>query len=166
MHRMPCGPITLPVLGLAVAFAAIGAACPARAPAQALPHVTGAGPERPAVWREVAATLEHGAAAWNGGDLDGFVSDYTPDATFVTTRGLVRGTAEIRARYAARFAAGAARDSLSFRLLDVDRIGPRTASLVATWVLSRGDSVTSSGPTSLVVKKVGGRWKIAHDHSS
>jgi uncharacterized protein (TIGR02246 family) len=104
----------------------------------------------------VAATLEHGAAAWNGGDLDGFVSDYTPDATFVTSRGLVRGTAEIRARYAARFAAGAARDSLSFRLLDVDRLGPRTASLVATWVLSRGDSVTSSGPTSLVLKKVGG----------
>jgi len=134
--------------------------------AQALPHVTGAGPDRPAAWREVAGVLEHGARSWNGGDLDGFVSDYTPDATFVTSRGLVRGTAEIRERYAARFAPGALRDSLSFRVLDVDVLGRRTANLVAIWVLARGDSVTSTGPTSLVLKKVGGRWKIAHDHSS
>jgi uncharacterized protein (TIGR02246 family) len=134
--------------------------------AQALPHVEGAGPDRPAVWREVAAVLEHGARSWNAGDLEAFVSDYTPDATFVTSRGLVRGTTEVRARYAARFAPGAQRDSLSFRLLDVDLLGPRTATLIATWVLARGDSVTSTGPTSLVLKKVGGRWKIAHDHSS
>ncbi len=110
--------------------------------------------------------LEHGAVAWNAGDLDGFVSDYTPDATFVTSRGLVRGAAEIRARYQARFGPGASRDSLTFALLDVERLGPDAAWMVATWTLFRGDSVTSSGPTSLVLKKVGGRWRIAHDHSS
>jgi uncharacterized protein (TIGR02246 family) len=134
--------------------------------AQTTPHVTGAGPEKPAIWGEAAAMLEHGAAAWNGGDLDGFLSDYTDDATFVTSRGLVRGSGEIRSRYAARFAPGATRDSLTFRLLDVDALGPRTAAIVATWVLSRGDSVTSTGPTSLVLKKVGRRWRIAHDHSN
>lgn len=149
-----------------VALAMSGALGVAPLAAQALPHVAGAGPDRPAAWREVAAVLEHGAGSWNAGDLEGFVSDYTPDATFVTSRGLVRGTTEIRERYAARFAAGAQRDSLSFRLLEVDILGPRTAHLVATWVLARGDSVTSSGPTSLVLKKVGGRWMIAHDHSS
>jgi len=138
----------------------------AQAGAAATPHVTGVGPERPAIWREAAALLEHGAQAWNQGDLDGFVSDYTTDATFVTSRGLVRGTAEIKARYAARFAPGAVRDSLTFRLLDAERLGPAAASLVATYVLTRGDSVTSTGPTSLVLKKVAGRWKIAHDHSS
>jgi uncharacterized protein (TIGR02246 family) len=159
---------SLPV-GRMLAMIAVAAACawrPAPLAAQALPHVSGAGPEKPAVWREVAAMLEHGAQAWNAGDLDGFVSDYTPDATFVTTRGLVRGTAEIRARYAARFAPGAVRDSLTFRVLDVELLGPSFANLVATYVLSRGDSVTATGPTSLVLKKVGGRWKIAHDHSS
>ncbi len=149
-----------------LAIAALVAAAPSRAAAQALPHVTGAGPEKPAVWREVGAMLEHGAAAWNSGDLEGFLSDYTDDATFVTSRGLVRGLAEIRSRYVARFGPGASRDSLTFRLLDVDVLGPQTAAMVATWVLSRGDSVTSSGPTSLVLKKVGRRWKIAHDHSS
>jgi len=38
--------------------------------------------------------------------------------------------------------------------------------VVGTYFLTRGDSVTSTGPTSLVLKKVGGRWRIAHDHSS
>jgi len=154
----------------AVAAGALLAASPAaaQAPSRAAetPHVAGAGPERAAVWHQAALLLEHGARAWNGGDLDGFVSDYTIDATFVTGRGLVRGTAEIKGRYAARFAPGATRDSLSFRLLDVERLGPSSAALVATYVLTRGDSVTSSGPTSLVLKKVAGRWKIAHDHSS
>ena len=145
---------------------ALAAALPARAPAQT-PHVSGAGPERPAIWREAAAVLEHGASVWNAGDLDGFISDYVPDATFVTSRGLVRGMAEIRQGYATRyFAPGAVRDSLTFRLLDVELLAPRVAHLVATYVLTRGDSVTSTGPTSLVLKKVGGRWKIAHDHSS
>jgi uncharacterized protein (TIGR02246 family) len=157
--------LALRSLFLAALAASAAALTPAAACAQT-PHVTGAGPERPAVWHEAAALLEHGARAWNRGDLDGFVSDYTTDATFVTSRGLVRGTAEIKARYAARFAPGAVRDSLTFRLLDAERLGPRTASLVATYVLTRGDSVTSMGPTSLVLRKVAGRWKIAHDHSS
>jgi uncharacterized protein (TIGR02246 family) len=156
-------------VGRLLAMTALAFACawrPVPLAAQATPHVSGAGPETPAVWREVAAMLEHGAQAWNAGDLDGFVSDYTPDATFVTSHGLARGTAEIRSRYAARFAPGAVRDSLTFRLLQVDLLGARTAAIVATYVLSRGDSVTSTGPTSLVLRKVGGRWKIAHDHSS
>jgi uncharacterized protein (TIGR02246 family) len=159
MSRTPRWPCLL-VTALAVA------ALPARALAQT-PHVTGAGPERPPIWREAAALLEHGASVWNAGDLDAFVSDYVPEATFVTSRGLERGTAEIRRGYATRyFAPGAVRDSLSFRLLDVELLAPRVAHLVATYVLTRGDSVTATGPTSLVLKKVSGRWRIAHDHSS
>ncbi len=151
---------TLLVLALACAWQA------GPLTAQATPHVAGTGPVQPVIWREVAEALEHGARTWNSGDLDGFVSDYTPDATFVSGTALVRGVAAIRARYAARFAPGATRDSLTFRLLDVDALGPRLANVVAVWTLSRGDSVTSTGPTSLVMRKVGGRWRIAHDHSS
>jgi uncharacterized protein (TIGR02246 family) len=153
-------------IAIAVACTLALLAGPAPASAQT-PHVSGAGPERPPIWREAAELLEHGARVWNAGDLDAFVSDYVADATFVTSGGLVRGMAEIRQRYATRyFAPGAVRDSLSFRLLDVELLAPRVAHLVATYVLTRGDSVTSTGPTSLVLKKVGGRWRIAHDHSS
>lgn len=114
----------------------------------------------------VAAMLARGADAWNRGDLDGFMSDYVPDATFVTSRDVVRGVAAIRARYAPRFGPGGVRDSLSFQDLEVDVLGPDVANAIAYYVLMRGDSVTARGPTSLVVRRVEGRWRIVHDHSS
>lgn len=110
--------------------------------------------------------LAHGAAAWNAGDLDGFVSDYTDDATFVTNDGLVQGRAAIRARYAPRFAPGASRDSLRFEQVRAFALGTGQVHAVAWYVLERGGRVTARGPTSLVLRRERGRWCIAHDHSS
>ena len=112
------------------------------------------------------ALLAHGAAAWNRGDLAGFMSDYASDASFVTPRQVLHGRAEIQARYAPRFAPGGVRDSLSFQDLEVDLLAPDALNAIAYYVLSRGDSVVARGPTSLVMRKVGDRWFIAHDHSS
>lgn len=76
----------------------------------------------------------------------------------------------IRSVYAARFAPGGVRDSLSFLLQDVDPLAPDLLDVVPTHVLARRvggrDSVTARGPTSLVMRRVGGRWRIVHDHSS
>ena len=112
------------------------------------------------------AVLAHGAAAWNRGDLVGFMSDYTPDASFVTPRQVLHGRAEIQSRYAPRFAPGGVRDSLSFQDLEVDLLAPDALNAIAYYVLQRGDSVVARGPTSLVMRRGGGRWYIAHDHSS
>ncbi len=116
--------------------------------------------------RAAEALLAHGAAAWNRGDLDGFVSDYAFDATFVTKDSVIHGRPAIRARYAPRFAPGAVRDSLSFQDLEVDALGPDVLNAIAYYVLQRGDSVVARGPTSLVMRRIGGRWFIVHDHSS
>jgi uncharacterized protein (TIGR02246 family) len=116
--------------------------------------------------RDALALLAHGAAAWNRGDLAGFMSDYAPDATFVTPQGALHGRAAIEARYAPRFAPGGVRDSLYFQNLEVDLLAPDALNAIAYWVLQRGDSIVARGPTSLVMRKIGGRWYIAHDHSS
>jgi uncharacterized protein (TIGR02246 family) len=126
----------------------------------------GAGPVPAAARSAALALLEHGAAAWNRGDLDGFVSDYAADATFVTSQGLVHGRDAIRARYAPRFAPGARRDSLWFQDVQARAVGPDLLQAVAWWNLSRGDSVAARGPTSLLLRRIGGRWMIVHDHSS
>lgn len=110
--------------------------------------------------------LDHGATAWNRGDLDDFVSDYAEDATFVTSQGVVRGRAAIRARYAPRFLPGARRDSLWFQGVAARPVASDGIQAVAWWNLSRGDSVVARGPTSLLLQRVGGRWRIVHDHSS
>jgi uncharacterized protein (TIGR02246 family) len=128
--------------------------------------------ERRAVRDEVGAMLVRAAANWNRGNLDAFVDDYLPvdSTTYIGSRGVLRGPAAIRAAYAPRFAAGATRDSLSFVLLDVDPLAPDVANVIAHYVLARRvgarDSVTAQGPTSLVMRRVDGRWRIVHDHSS
>ena len=115
---------------------------------------------------EICAMMDRGAASWNRGDLETFVDDYTDSATYVGSRGLLHGRTAIAAHYAPRFAVGATRDSLSFRGIEVRLVAEELAQVVATYVLTRGDSVTGMGPTSLLMRRVDGRWRILHDHSS
>lgn len=149
--------------GAAVLAACLAAACA---------HPAGEGgaaaapPSNASALAAAQQLLDHGAAAWNRGDLDGFVSDYAPDATFVTAQGLVHGRQAIRARYAPRFEPGARRDSLWFGTIEARWVDAGTIQTVAWWNLGRGDSVTARGPTSLLLRRAGGRWLIAHDHSS
>lgn len=117
--------------------------------------------------------LAHGAAAWNRGDLDDFISDYAPGAatTYIGRRGVVRGPAAIRASYAPRFAPGVTRGTLHFEDLEADVLAPGVANAIAWYVLTvrtaaGTDSTIARGPTSLVVRKLDGRWRIVHDHSS
>jgi uncharacterized protein (TIGR02246 family) len=128
--------------------------------------------ERAALRAELDAMLRRAAVDWNRGDLDGFMSDYLPgdSTTYIGGRGLVRGPSAIRASYARLFTGELQRDSLSFVILDVDPIAPDAANLIAQYILTRRaggrDSVTARGPTSLLVRRVDGRWRIVHDHSS
>lgn len=121
---------------------------------------------------DIAAMLANAASNWNRGDLDAFVSDYLPGAetTFIGSRGVLRGADAIRSAYAPRFAPGGVRDSLSFELVDVDPIASDVTHVIATYILARHvgtrDSVTARGPTSLLMRRVNGRWRIVHDHSS
>lgn len=128
--------------------------------------------QRTAVRAELEAMLRRSAADWNRGDLDGFMGDYlsSDSTTYVGGRGLVRGPAAIRASYARLFTGEVTRDSLSFVILDVDPVAPDAANLIAQYTLARRvggrDSVTARGPTSLLMRRVDGRWRIVHDHSS
>ena len=117
---------------------------------------------------EIAAMMDRSAVAWNRGDLDGFMEDYAPGAgtTYIGGRGLLRGPAAIRAAYAPRFAPGVQRGTLRFEALAVDLLAPGVAHAIATYVLTAGDSTIGRGPTSLVMRRLDGRWRIVHDHSS
>ena len=128
--------------------------------------------QRTAVRSELEAMLTRAAMNWNRGDLDAFIGDYLPSdsTTYIGGRGLVRGPAAIRSSYARLFTGELVRDSLSFTVLDVDPVAPDVANLIAQYTLARRvggrDSVTARGPTSLLVRRVDGRWRIVHDHSS
>jgi len=116
----------------------------------------------------ISAALDRSAAGWNAGDLGQFMAVYldSPRTTYATHTHYVHGPAAIRAVYADRFAPGAHRDSLRLVDVTVDSLGPSLATVMAFYVLSRGDSVTARGPTSLLMLRVRGTGYIVHDQSS
>lgn len=113
--------------------------------------------------------LDRSAAAWNRGDLTGFMDDYARDSltSYVSGGRVLYGWQTLHDRYqAAYFAPGMSRDSLAFDALDVRALGPDAAFATARFALYRRDSVVASGPFTLVLVRRGGRWRIVHDHTS
>ena len=113
--------------------------------------------------------LARSAAAWNRGDLDGFMDDYARDSltSYVSGARVVYGWQPLFDRYqAAYFAPGKSRDSLAFDALRTRSLTPDVALATARFALHRGDSVVASGPFTLVLQRQGERWRILHDHTS
>lgn len=117
---------------------------------------------------ELDADLDSSAAAWNRGDLEGFLATYLarPTTTYIGSSGLVVGFEGIRDRYAPLFRGEARRDSLDFRDLQVRPLGDSTALAIGRYDLHRADSLTSTGIFTLVLRRSGDDWMIVHDHSS
>jgi uncharacterized protein (TIGR02246 family) len=116
----------------------------------------------------IRALLDTSAVAWNAGDLDGFMVTYAHDSatTFMTQRGPIYGYDAIRARYAPRFEPGAVRDSLTFADLVVQPLDADYAIATARYVLMRGDSVTATGPFTVVLRRQREGWRMIHDHTT
>ena len=112
--------------------------------------------------------MQTSARDWTRGNLDAFMESYetgnTP--TFVTPKAVIHGRDAIRDRYAPRFVPGAMHDALSFDNVEIDLLAPDVANVIAFYKLTRGDSTTGRGPTSLVMRRRDGHWRIIHDHSS
>jgi beta-aspartyl-peptidase (threonine type) len=117
---------------------------------------------------ELRRLLDQSALAWNAGDLEGFLITYARDSatTFLTVRGLTHGYSAIRDRYASRFEPGAQRDSLRFTDIELRPLGADHLLVTARYVLERGDSVTATGPFTVVWERRPEGWRMIHDHSS
>lgn len=117
---------------------------------------------------EISSMMQQSARAWTRGDLDAFMDSYeaSKSITFVTARGVVHGRDAIRDRYAPRFVPGAMHDALSFEDMEIDLLSPDVANVIAYYRLTRGDSTTARGPTTVVLRRREGKWRIIHDHSS
>jgi uncharacterized protein (TIGR02246 family) len=117
---------------------------------------------------QITSQLDRAAKDWNRGDLEGFLSDYAAESTttFVDGRRARRGFDFIRQFYTPRFAPGARRDSLRFEEIEARQLSPTLALITARFVLTRRDTVTASGPFTLVMEQKPAGWRILHDHSS
>ena len=108
-------------------------------------------------------------AAWNRGDLAGFMAPYwkSDSLLFVGNRGPSRGWATTLANYRQSYPDRAAMGRLTFGVQSTEPAGLNHALMLGSWRLDReAEFEPLSGWFSLVWEKRDGDWVIVRDHSS
>ena len=127
-----------------------------------------------AVVAEITSRLRASAEAWNRGDLEAFLEDYSddPGLAFVGSSDVVRGKDAVRGRYRASYFGGKGEpDDLAFEQLQVRLRAAEVAVAHGRWTLFQPgfevQTVTAQGRFTLVFRReADGRWRIIHDHAS
>lgn len=105
------------------------------------------------------------AEAWTADDLDAFMLAFhnSPDLTFAIPPGITKGWQPLKERYATSIA----KSNLWFTDIEKTVITADTALVFARFHnVMKEDESYSTGLTTLLCKKIDGRWVIVHDHSS
>jgi uncharacterized protein (TIGR02246 family) len=115
----------------------------------------------------IRAVLDAQVAAWNRGDVDGFMDGYArSDATrFASGSTVLRGWDAVRDRYRRRYASREQMGRLTFSELEIDVVAPDAAVVFGRWKLERtGDSPGGLFTLQFALRE--GAWRIVADHTS
>ena len=115
----------------------------------------------------IERVLSDQKAAWNRGDVDGFLVGYwhSPELTFSGSSGIARGWDAVLARYKRNYPDRAAMGQLDFSELEFRFLGPDAALVLGKWQLKR-ETGDLGGVFSLVWERFPQGWQIIHDHTS
>jgi ketosteroid isomerase-like protein len=109
-------------------------------------------------------------AAWNEGDIEGFMSRgywRSPELTFLSGGSWTRGYDPVLERYRARYATGDAEmGRLSFTDLEPQLLGPDVGLVRGRWALKFADGKETGGLFTLLMRRLPEGWRIVHDHTS
>jgi ketosteroid isomerase-like protein len=116
----------------------------------------------------VRKVLAAQVAAWNKGDLPGFMEGYwqSPELSFFSGNNKTAGWQATLERYRKKYQ-GEKKEmgKLSFKELGVELLGTEHALVRGRFVLQmKAESPT--GIFTLILKKTPAGWKIIHDHTS
>ncbi|NQD35840.1 DUF4440 domain-containing protein [Permianibacter sp. IMCC34836] len=115
----------------------------------------------------IRAVLMNQQAAWNRGDIDGYLSGYwqSPKLRFASGAEVTYGYAETAARYRQRYDSKAKMGELKFELLEVQQLGEHSALVFGRWQLTRATD-QPHGLFTLELEKFAEGWKVTRDHTS
>ena len=115
----------------------------------------------------ILKVLDDQNAAWNRGDIDGFMKGYWENDSlmFVGKSGVTYGWTNTLNNYKKGYPDTAAMGKLIFTNIKIQRLSKKYYFIVGKWYLKRsiGDV---SGHYNLLMKKINGYWVIVADHSS
>jgi uncharacterized protein (TIGR02246 family) len=142
------------VLGGCIFFLLFAAPCGAERPAKLAPA-------------DVRAVMAAQEAAWNRGDVDGFMNGYARSSATVFVSGdtLTRGWQTVRDRYKKKYATAEQMGQLRFSDIEITMLGPDSAVVLGRWELKR-KADHPNGRFTLIFRRLKEGWRIVHDHTS
>ena len=115
----------------------------------------------------IRAVLDAQAAAWNRGDLQGYMDGYdrSPATEFVGGDTITRGWQTVLERYQKKYDSRDKMGVLTFSEIEITVLSKDAALVLGRWRLKRA-SDEPHGTFSLLFRRKKAGWRIVHDHSS
>jgi uncharacterized protein (TIGR02246 family) len=119
--------------------------------------------------QDIRRVLDDQVAAWNRGDIPGFMQGYDNSAstTFVGST-ITKGHAQVLADYRKRYPTPEKMGTLRFSDLEIRPLGPDYASVIGRFHLDRSSEAggEASGIFTLLFHRTNQGWKVILDHTS
>lgn len=115
----------------------------------------------------IRQVLSQQVAAWNEGNLEGFMEGYArTDTLRFASGGTVRyGWQATLDGYRRGYPDRAAMGTLSFDLRDIQVLSPEWALVFGAWALERSED-RPAGLFTLTLRKTAAGWRVVQDHTS
>jgi len=116
---------------------------------------------------DIRAVMNDQVAAWNRGDIDGFMHGYwnSPKLTFVSGTNVTRGWQPTLDRYKKNYDSREKMGTLAFSDLEITVLSKDAAVVLGSWSLAR-EKDNPHGKFTLVFRKFKDGWRIVQDHTS
>ncbi|WP_092670240.1 YybH family protein [Hymenobacter arizonensis] len=107
-------------------------------------------------------------AAWNRGDIPGFMEGYwkSDSLVFLGRKGPTYGWQQTLDNYKKGYPDAAAMGQLDFSGLRVTVLNPNAAQVIGRWHLARPVAGDVQGHFLLVMRQIDGKWVVAADHTN
>ena len=118
--------------------------------------------------RAIVQLLTTQTAAWNRGDIPGFMQGYwhSDSLVFIGRKGPTYGWQPTLINYQKNYPDAAAMGQLNFSGLRVMLVAPRAAQVVGHWYLARPTAGDLQGYFLLVLQQIEGKWVVVADHTN
>jgi len=125
------------------------------------------GKSDPKIEAAIRAVMDAQAAAWNRGDLEGYMDGYdrSTNTEFVGGDTITRGWQTVLDRYRKNYSSREKMGVLTFSDLEITILSKDAALVLGRWHLKRAND-EPHGTFSLLFRKTKAGWRIVHDHSS
>lgn len=117
--------------------------------------------------KTIREILNNQTAAWNRGDIDGFMNGYWKNDSlmFIGKTGVTYGWGNTLNNYKKGYPDKTTMGQLTFTLIKVERLSKKYYYVTGKWHLERTIG-NLEGHYTLLFKKIQGHWAIISDHSS